>query len=162
MHEVELYIKECDPVKYDKIIVTKESLIKTESSSELKGKYASYNRYDGIINEQSTNAILKDFISDKNNTFAAESFKNAWNSIVYGEEYESRRLDMYKDLIIIHLRFKEPEFDQIDVKYTTLDKFANFGGNFGIFAELTGVSFLGILNFFIVLIKTFYIFMNRK
>ena len=32
------------------------------------------------------------------------------------------------------------------VIYTTWDKFANFGGNFGIFAEITGVSFLGVLN----------------
>ena len=30
--------------------------------------------------------------------------------------------------------------------YTTWDKFANFGGNFGIFAEITGVTFLGVLN----------------
>ena len=30
--------------------------------------------------------------------------------------------------------------------YTTWDKFANFGGNFGIFAEITGVTFLGMLN----------------
>ena len=32
------------------------------------------------------------------------------------------------------------------VIYTTWDKFANFGGNFGIFAEITGVTFLGVLN----------------
>lgn len=30
--------------------------------------------------------------------------------------------------------------------HTTWDKFANFGGNFGIFAEITGVTFLGMLN----------------
>ena len=70
--------------------------------------------------------------------------------------YESLRFDMYKDLIIIHLQFMQPKFNLIDVKQTTLDKFANFGGNFGIFAEITGVSFLGILNFFILFAKIIF------
>ena len=156
-HKVEFCIKECDPVEYNKIISLKEPLITTETFWEVKGKYATYHRYKGI-NKQSTNAILKDFIMDKNNTFVDESLKMFWNSIVYDEQdkYESRRIDMYKDLIIIHLRFMKPEFNQIDVKYTTLDKFANFGGNFGIFGEMTGISFLGVLNLLIVLLKTLY------
>ena len=157
MHKVEFCIKECDRVEYNKIITFKESLIKSEAWYEVKGKYASYHKSKGI-NEQSTNVVLKDFIMDKNNTFVDESLKMFWNSIVYDEpdKYVSRRFEMYKDLIIIHLRFMKPEFDLIDVKHTTLDKFANFGGNFGIFAEMTGVSFLGILNLFIVLLKTLY------
>ena len=150
-------IKECDTVEYNKIITLQESLIKTEAWYEVKGKYASYHKSKGV-NKQSTNALIKDFIIDENNTFVDESLKMFWNSIVYDEpdKYESRRFDMYKDLIIIHLRFMKPEFDLIDVKHTTLDKFANFGGNFGIFAEMTGVSFLGILNLFIILLKTLY------
>ena len=57
------------------------------------------------------------------------------------------------DIIIVHLRFIEPEMDQIDAKYTLMDQFANFGGNFGIFAEMTGINFLGLLNLFIIILK---------
>ena len=39
------------------------------------------------------------------------------------------------------------------VIYTTWDKFANFGGNFGIFAEITGASMLGMINFILLVIK---------
>ena len=82
MHKVKFCIKECDPVKYNKLITAKDSLIKFEDWHNVKGKYASYNKIDGII-EESTNTIIKDFIMDKNNTVVSESFKNVWNSIVY-------------------------------------------------------------------------------
>ena len=58
-----------------------------------------------------------------------------------------------KSSVIIHVRFFDPEIDLIDVSYSTWDKFANFGGNFGIFAEITGCSFLGMLNFVILVVK---------
>ena len=63
------------------------------------------------------------------------------------------RAKMAKDLVIIHWRILEPEIKLIDAKYSVLDKFANFGGNFGIFAEITGCSFLGMVNFLILLLK---------
>ena len=40
----------------------------------------------------------------------------------------------------------KPKIDVLDVKYSIWDKFANVGGNFGIFAEIVGCSFLGLLN----------------
>ena len=49
-----------------------------------------------------------------------------------------------------------PSVEITDVKYTVFDKFANFGGNFGIFAEITGCSFLGMLNFLILLMKLIF------
>ena len=60
---------------------------------------------------------------------------------------------MENSLIIVHLRYLQPQIDYIDVTYSTWDKFANFGGNFGIFAEITGCTFLGMLNFIILVIK---------
>ena len=53
-------------------------------------------------------------------------------------------------------RVLKPEIKVIDAKYSTLDKFANFGGNFGIFAEITGCSFLGMVNFLILLFKLIF------
>lgn len=61
--------------------------------------------------------------------------------------------EMKNSLIIVHLRYLQPQIDYIDVTYSTWDKFANFGGNFGIFAEITGCTFLGMLNFIILVIK---------
>ena len=65
-------------------------------------------------------------------------------------------MDKFNDLIIIHLRFLDPEIDLVSLRYSVLDKFANFGGNFGIFAEITGCSFLGMLNFIILLFKILF------
>ena len=74
--------------------------------------------------------------------------------------YNISRVKMLRDMVIVHLRILKPDVQLIDAKYTVLDKFANFGGNFGIFAEITGCSFLGILNFFIILFKL--IFSSRQ
>ena len=57
------------------------------------------------------------------------------------------------DAIIVHLNFQKPDVTSINLKYSTDDKFANFGGSFGIFAEITGCSFLGLLNIFIICLK---------
>ena len=65
-------------------------------------------------------------------------------------------MDKFNDLIIIHLRFLDPEIDLVSLRYSVLDKFASFGGNFGIFAEITGCSFLGILNFCILFLKMLF------
>ena len=67
--------------------------------------------------------------------------------------FNMSRVWMMEDMVIVHLRILKPDIQLIDAKYSIDDKFANFGGNFGIFAEITGCSFLGILNFFIILFK---------
>ena len=60
---------------------------------------------------------------------------------------------MYKDMIVVHLRFLSPSIRYMDVKYTLMDYLANFGGQFGIFAEVTGCSLLAIINIVILMIK---------
>ena len=154
-------IKECDFVKFNKEITKEESLTKMINHGDVKGKYISY---ESMLGNISGNKPLKEFIRDNDNIFADEGTKNIWNTFAKPEfshhpkehEYGTKRFDMYRDLIIIHLKFMQPQFNQIDVKQTTMDKFANFGGNFGIFAEITGVSFLGILNFLILFCKMLY------
>ena len=34
-------------------------------------------------------------------------------------------------MVIVHLTVLKPEINVIDVKYTLIDKLANFGGNYG-------------------------------
>ena len=65
-------------------------------------------------------------------------------------------LKIFDDLIIVHFRFMKPEINIIRPKYTTSDTFANFGGIFGIFAEITGCSFLGLLNILILVPKIIF------
>ena len=59
-------------------------------------------------------------------------------------------------MIVVHLRFLQPKINIIDVKYTWSDLIAGFGGKFGIFAQITGWSFLGILNLLLAIIKLFF------
>ena len=73
-----------------------------------------------------------------------------------GNDFKERQSDMANDLVIVHWLILEPEINVIDAKYSIDDKIANFGGNFGIFAEITGCSFLGMLNFLILLFKLIF------
>ena len=52
------------------------------------------------------------------------------------------------NIIIVRLRYKnsEVEMTKLDVRTTTTDKIANFGGTFGIWAQLIGCSLLGLIN----------------
>ena len=126
----------------------------------MKGKYLNiFKSYGGALSI-SGDKLFKEFLMDVNDTLADSEMKKSWIiTDASGEyyKYQTKRFEMYKDLIIIHLRFMQPQFNQIDVKQTTMDKFANFGGNFGIFAEITGVSFLGILNFLILFFKIMFL-----
>ena len=145
--------KECDYIKFNKLITKELPLYSSLNGGP--GFYGEYLEYDKNMGTLTGNQVLKEFFMDTNNTLADAGLKRVWNHFgtQYGTNYTTKRFDMIQDLIVIHLRFLQPEFNKIDVIQTTMDKFANFGGNFGIFAEITGVSFLGILNFFILLFK---------
>ena len=44
----------------------------------------------------------------------------------------------------------------IDTRYSLSDKIAKFGGTFGIWAEITGFSLLGIINVIIIIFKMLF------
>ena len=99
-----------------------------------------------------------DFLTDKNNSFHDDGFKNVLNSFKTADEFQ-RMKEMYKNLIIIRLKFMPPkDMSYIDVKYTLMDRVASFGGKFGIFAQLTGCSLLGLLSLTIVILKLLFSF----
>ena len=62
------------------------------------------------------------------------------------------------NMIIVRLHYKssEVEMTKLEVRTTTTDKIANFGGTFGIWAELTGCSLLGLINLLIILFKLLF------
>ena len=66
--------------------------------------------------------------------------------------------NFFNNTIIVRLQYKssEIEFTKLDVRTTTTDKIANFGGTFGIWAELTGCSLLGLINLLIISFKLIF------
>ena len=85
-----------------------------------------------------------------------KGLENSNNAINDYPPFNFKQAEEGKDLIIVHWKILEPEIKVIDAKYSINDKFANFGGNFGIFAEITGCSFLGMVNFLILLFKLIF------
>ena len=148
----EYCLKECDYIKYNRII--------------LDGKTKSLT--NGMFSSYITNVKMKkcfgsvafcDFIIDNNNTFKDYGLKNALEAMKHLDK-PGDILTKFKDLIIVHMRFLKPEIDVIDSKYTVTDKFANVGGLYGIYGEITGCSFLALLHLLILSIR--YIFCARN
>ena len=78
------------------------------------------------------------------------------------ESYKVPHSRKASDLVIIHWRILKPQINVVDAKYTFLDKIASFGGKFGIFAQITGCSLLGMMNFLIVLFKLTFLLIKIK
>ena len=91
-----------------------------------------------------------EFALDLNHTLIDETLKN----LTWPSGFQRLRMT-WKNLIIVKIMYKDPmvEMAVLDARTTLSDKIANFGGTFGIWAELTGISLLGIINFFVILIK---------
>ena len=90
---------------------------------------------------------------ETNGTMIDKGMENAFNTMGCRPDFITTRSEMANDMVIVHLTFLKPEVDVIDVRYSWLDKFANIGGNYGIFAEITGCSLLIILNVLILFFK---------
>ena len=109
--------------------------------------------------------MFVNFLSDKNQTILDQGLRNAIKALIdhtaNGQFEEDYPVKKYKDLIVVHLRFLQPEFNTVDTKYTWSDFVANFGGNFGLFEQLTGWSFLGMLNLIILIFKLCFTHKNQ-
>ena len=103
-----------------------------------------------------------DYIKDINNTLSHSLMKEIVWPTDYNSKGDRQKSTFFKmaqtffdNTIIVRLRYKssEIEFIKLDVRTTATDKIANFGGTFGIWAELTGASLLGLINLFIISFK---------
>ena len=106
-----------------------------------------------------------EFIKDINSTLSNGLLKQALWPAEYNsnkERVNSTFLKMshtfFNNTIIVRLRYKSSgiEFTKLDVRTTATDKIANFGGTFGIWAELTGASLLGLINLLIISFKLLF------
>ena len=97
--------------------------------------------------------MLCEYAEDKNETLSSSGVKHLiWPSLY-------NRVDtMNKNLIIAKMKFKtsEVDFTVLDARTTLSDKIANLGGTFGIWAEVTGLSILGIINLVLLVIKLLF------
>ena len=94
-----------------------------------------------------------DLVTDLNSTMMESALKDALGLKTY---YGVKALR--KNMIIVRIRFQTSKVDMtlLDAKYTLSDKIANFGGMFGIFAELTGCTLLGLINICLLFFKFFF------
>ena len=164
-HLCQKCIRECDYIDYKKVLIKKEPSSVPKNVGQNK-YFKGHTENTGKTFQWRTNGhgisgskAFVELFEDVNGTITDKNIKTTFDafyatSLKY--KYETLNMDKFKDYIIVHLRFMKPDIDWIDTKYNDLDKFANFGGNFGIFAEITGSSFLGIVNLCILLFKILF------
>ena len=108
--------------------------------------------------------MLCEYIEDHNSVKTDRLLMKAlWPTSEYGAGRNNTTTfrmaeTFFNNTIIVRLRYKssEVEFTKLDVRTTTTDKIANFGGTFGIWAELTGCSLLGMINLLIISFKLLF------
>ena len=133
-------LKACDSFKYQKRVIQSEEFTNSQQTP----------KSDPILKRF---FAMKEYIYDLNNTYFDQGLTMVTSIMASKPKHKMRYENIMKNLIIVHLRILEPEVVLIDAKYSMWDKFANLGGNFGIFAEITGCSFLGTLNLIILSFK---------
>ena len=136
-------IKECHYTTYTGIVIR-----------EIKVKSNLLQWKDGSPYCVGENIFCDYFWPENGTNITDKGVENSHNAI-YGS-FKLKHAAMAEDLVIVRWKIVEPEIKVIDAKYSINDKIANFGGNFGIFAEITGCSFLGMLNFLILLFKLIF------
>ena len=155
-------IKACDITKYRKTTTKSVPLYKGLNVFTRQGnyKYVNINCKAHFCGNCTGSKAFCNFMMDTNHTLIDIGYKTLINNQGDRNYFKKLRMDLQRHMIIIHLKFVQPEMYIIDTRYSLMDKIANFGGNFGIFAEITGCSFLGILNLFILAMK--FLFTKRN
>ena len=123
-------LESCDHIEFRKVIMKKQPLPR--------------------FNDARANNYLLDFMT--NSTFFDPVINNF--EIIF-DDYPSwyDKNSISRTMIVVHFKYIEPEIDHVDLTFSIWDKFANLGGNFGIFAEITGASLLGMINALILVFK---------
>ena len=108
-------------------------------------------------------SLFCDYVADINNTFSEYFLKESvWptdfrDTVKQSSNYK-RAKALMENIIIVRLQYKssEVEMNKLELRTTMTDKIANFGGTFGIWAELTGCSLLGMINLVIISFKLIF------
>ena len=108
--------------------------------------------------------MMCEYAMDKNDSLMSLELKKLLWPYSEDDTYDGisttyKRMEtISKKMIVVKLYFKTPTIDLtvLDSRTTLSDKIANFGGTFGIWAELTGFSLLGIINLIILMMKLIF------
>ena len=147
-------VKECDYTKFDGII-TKQQKSPMADQSFFGSIFFKIDENRECHGEK----VFCDFFwPDNGVNYTDKGLNNSFEVLkdTNKKGYEYEQFEMARDLVIVHFRIMEPQIDVMDAKYSTFDKIANFGGKFGIFTQVTGCSFLVMLNFLILLFKLIF------
>ena len=139
----------CDFMKFKKIQKSRYDL-----GHGYSGKYFYINKTTGQMIDGSK--ALFEFLLDKNQTIIDQGLRNVFDAFKsdgtsrFNKYFPSLN---YDEMIVVHLQFMQPEVNIISPKYTVFDMIGNFGGQFGLFEQVTGASFLGLINLLVLTIK---------
>ena len=143
--------KACKFLKYQREIIEVEAIRSEElymPGWPYSGKY--YMLYMG--QSFGSSKAIANYVEDTDAIF----YDLALNSTIYKPDVVRNLINIYESLIFVHLRYMEPKINEITPKYTVGDMIGNFGGQFGLFEQVTGASFLGLLNLLILLFKLMF------
>ena len=146
--------KNCDYVEFKREIVKEEPLTSIGEGYQRSSKY--FDMYGG---EGFGAKAFVDYLMDANETMYDLALKDA------SKYYRQRNgyyaiTDRHTSMIVIHLRFLNPEIHEITLRYTVGDMIGNFGGQFGLFEQITGATFLGLVNLVLLLFKLLFSLRN--
>ena len=102
--------------------------------------------------------MLCEYMQDLNGTFLKAGLKELFWPTTHTSSGQYKQItSINRNMIIVILKFKTHEIDLtvLDARTTLSDKIANLGGTFGIWAEVTGLSTLGIINLILLMFKIF-------
>ena len=170
-------IDECDLIRYHVESIESERLGTNHSkylfSPDLAREeynYTKYYRYEKLVflvfQKLCTSFSYSDwcsgskpfceYIIDPNDTR-----KDDFMELFQFEENKQHKLkELIQNLIVVNVRYPKTEarMTVLDARYSLSDKIAGFGGNFGIFVELTGISFLPLINISLIFLKLVFRF----
>ena len=141
-------LDECDYIRFRKVLTKDHGHSTTHGS----GDYFDL----GFDGRTIGNKAFEDLLFDQNETLIDQGLRRLYEAMSGGESFlhsTGYAGQSYEELIIVHLQFKQPEINIISPKYSFFDMIGNFGGQFGLFEQVTGASFLGIINLVILLLK---------
>ena len=147
-------LEECNKIEFHRKILKEEKLSYNVKYPWQCSEYLCYDD-DGVSGKKE----FLDYLSDKGNKIMDSHLKNitAGNSNTNGQ-FRKKITNMNKNMIVVDLKYQSSNVDvtKLDVRYSLSDKIANFGGTFGIWAELTRFYLLGIINIFIISFKLLF------
>ena len=151
---------DCVFMEYPKEFISKAPLV----TGDDYGRFSKYLLINDSNMCREENKEFCEYARDLQHILDPETWieKVGWNSISLQDK--DAYLNKIRDLIIINIKFGSNvvQVDQLDVKYTTLDRIANLGGTIGVAEQITGASLLTLIHLFVLFIRLVFHCLNTN